>query len=326
MLAPHPEKQYNSGDVMPHTNLLLFALLLGAGLPLSADVTIRYTIETQANPATAAMMGRMAAGMPGGNGIILRVKGTQGYTENSLFRSVTDFTKGQVTVIDTANRQYATVPSSEYVDAFARAVPKMPAAARESMAAMKTNVESRAMGKTATIAGMEAEETEITMTMDLPSPNGAPAGSMKMVMHVWSATQAEVLRRQSLRELAAYSMWMNASTNATGSLGRMFEQMGTGDGMKKLFEQTAQKGGLALRVQTEMYMPFMAAMLARGGQGNGAAVDPNAPVMQMTQEVAEFSDAPVPDSVFQIPEGYQAVPIESIVAQVIVRGMTAGRQ
>ena len=43
--------------------------------------------------------------------------------------------------------------------------------------------------------------------------------------------------------------------------------------------------------------------------GSFAAV----PLMTMTQDVAELSSAPVPDSVFQVPEGYQSAPAADIL-------------
>jgi hypothetical protein len=41
----------------------------------------------------------------------------------------------------------------------------------------------------------------------------------------------------------------------------------------------------------------------------GDKFDPEAPFMEMSQEVAELSTATVPDSVFAIPEGYQEVTV-----------------
>ena len=58
-----------------------------------------------------------------------------------------------------------------------------------------------------------------------------------------------------------------------------------------------QKGAAVLRVQMDMFMPAMAAMLQRmpaGSNALGAGFDPNAPFMQMNQEVVEISSEPVP--------------------------------
>jgi len=62
-----------------------------------------------------------------------------------------------------------------------------------------------------------------------------------------------------------------------------------------------QKGTTVLRVHMTCSCPPWLRCLQRmpaGGNPSGASSDPNEPFMQMNQEVAELSAAPVPDSVF----------------------------
>jgi hypothetical protein len=78
-----------------------------------------------------------------------------------------------------------------------------------------------------------------------------------------------------------------------------------------------------------MFMPAMAAMLQRmpaGGNPSGASIDPNEPFMQMNQEVVEISSAPVPDSVFQIPEGYQEAPASDLIKGLLAKSQAAAKQ
>jgi hypothetical protein len=48
--------------------------------------------------------------------------------------------------------------------------------------------------------------------------------------------------------------------------------------------------------------------------------------MQMNQEVAELSAAPVPDSVFQIPEGYQEAPAADLIKTLLTKSQAAAKQ
>jgi len=62
-----------------------------------------------------------------------------------------------------------------------------------------------------------------------------------------------------------------------------------------------------------------------GASPFGADFDANAPFMTMNQELAEISTASIPDSVFQIPEGYTAAPAADILKDMIAR-MQAGKK
>jgi hypothetical protein len=56
------------------------------------------------------------------------------------------------------------------------------------------------------------------------------------------------------------------------------------------------------------------------------AADPDAPFMQMNQEVVELSTTPVPDSVFQIPEGYQEAPASELIKGLLAKSQAAFKQ
>jgi hypothetical protein len=68
-----------------------------------------------------------------------------------------------------------------------------------------------------------------------------------------------------------------------------------------------------------MFMPAMAAMLKQ--IPGGAAFDPDTPLMQMNQEAMELSTAPVPDSVFQIPESFQQADASDLMQDVFARSL-----
>jgi hypothetical protein len=100
----------------------------------------------------------------------------------------------------------------------------------------------------------------------------------------------------------------------------MMKQLpGFSDGFEPLMKEM-QKGTTVLRMHIDMFMPGMAAMLKQM-----PAADPDAPFMQMNQEVVELSTAPVPDSVFQIPEGYQEAPAGELVKGLLAKSQAAKR-
>ena len=117
--------------------------------------------------------------------------------------------------------------------------------------------------------------------------------------------------------------------NPTAFMDKMMKQLpGLGGAFAPLMEEM-QKGATVLRVHMDMFMPAMAAMLQRmpaGGNPSGASIDPNEPFMQMNQEVAELSAAPVPDSVFQIPEGYQEAPASDLIKGLLAKSQAAAKQ
>jgi TonB family protein len=64
-----------------------------------------------------------------------------------------------------------------------------------------------------------------------------------------------------------------------------------------------------LKSRTQIYMPMMSRFAQPG-------FDPNAPVMEIINEIVELSAEPVNDSVFQLSEGYQAATVEELMKSV----------
>lgn len=306
-----------------------FASIFPLALTLSvahADVTLRYKMETKTNSALPAQMARV---MP--QGTLLRLKGGKGFSTSMGFNSIIDFTTKEITLLDTAGKRYAKLPYDQYGEEVARAMPEMPAETRAAMPSMKADISpARVTGRTAVIQGVEVEEREIAVSIEgLAMPN-MPAGPMvKMVVQLWSAKPGEVMRVPSIRELTGYSLWSYATMNPAASMGKAMKQI---PGFADIFEplmKEMMKGATVLRVRMDMFMPAMAAMLQRmpaGGNPSGASIDPNEPFMQMNQEVVEISSAPVPDSVFQIPEGYQEAPASDLIKGLLAKSQAAAKQ
>jgi hypothetical protein len=315
--------------IVRRSRALGFAFLIPfSAVALHADVTLRYTMDFKMNPAiaqlTASAMKGMQSALPMESSI--RLKNAKGFYGSSAYTSIVDFTTKEVTLLDSAGKSYAKVTPDGLAEALAGAMPKIPAEANAIMASMKATVTpSRLTGRTEAIQGVQAEEHEIVIAVSGPAlPNTPAAPMIRMVMQVWSAAPGEVLRVPAIRELTGYSLFAYANMNPLGGMDQIMKQMpGFGDVAGPIMTEM-QKVGTILRVHMDMFMPMLAAMMQQvpaAGAAFGAGFDPNAPLMQMNQEAVELSTAPVPDSVFQIPEGYREA-----TATEVFKGMVAKSQ
>jgi len=307
-----------------------FAILVLASAIVStlhADVTTRYKTEVTINPALSAIAAgaRKGADLAAPQETGLRLKNGKGFSSSLGISSIIDFPNKELTVLDPATQRYAKMTSEQFFDEASRAIPEMPASARDAMAAMKTSVSaSRLTGRTATIQGVEAEEREIVISIEGPDVPGAPAAlSMRMVMQLWNAKASEVLRVPAIRELTGYSLYAFATTNPVANIEKMMKQLpGFGSAFEPMMKEM-QTGTPMLRMHMDMFMPGMAAMLKRM---TGAGLEDSAPFLQLNQELVELSTAPVPDSVFQIPEGYREAPPSELVQALLAKTKAASQQ
>ncbi len=303
-------------------------------LPLQADVTLRYKTTVKLNPALPAqMMQQMTKGMESALApeMTLQLKEGKGYSSFGSFRSVVDFTKQRMTLIDPEKQRYAACTPDDFATEMSKTFANMPPAARAGMAAMKFAVDGRITGRTATIQGIEAEEREIVLTMDGPAMPNMPAGPMmKMVMQFWTAKDSEVMRVPAVRELKGYNLWAMATMNPAASMEKMFNQIpGMGDGMAKFMKEMQSANSVMLRSSASMFMPAMAAMMKQmpaGANPSGMNIDPDSPIMEMNQELSELSSAAVPDSVFRIPEDYKSVTAAELLHDMIMKSQAGMKQ
>jgi TonB family protein len=296
---------------------------------LRADVTLRYKTEVKMNPTLPAQMAATTQGLGSvqSHEIVLRLKGGKGFSESPAFSSILDFTTKEITYLDTAGKRYAKLAYGQYLDEVARATAEMPAAARAAVASTKVDVSPvRATGRTSVIQGVEVEEREVVFSLEAPAAPNMPAGpAVRMVMQLWTAKPGEVLRVPAIRELAGYSLWSYTTMNPVAGVETLMKPWpgfaaAFGPLMKEL------QGAHALRAHIDMFMPAITAALERlpaGSHPLGAGFDPNAPLIQMDEEVVELSSDPVPDSFFQIPEGYQEAPIADLLKGMAAKTQTA---
>jgi hypothetical protein len=303
-------------------SILAAAILMASAL--RADVTIRY--QTDFKPVGSP---RAGAADPIGKvlgkdlSFSIRMKGNKGRVNSDGSTMIVDFVKLELTLLDSEHRQYAIIPTSEYAGKVAGVIAGMGGPGLDVFGAMKTKVESTSMGRSEVIQGVLAEERQITFTMQTPEPGAASPSdlSMKIVMQIWTAKPGEALRLPAIRELAGFNLWQKLFLNPVEMLGPLAPKSSdTGNAMEKLFAEIGKNQSVLLRMHMEMFMPSMGALAAQTA-GQPAAT----PFMQMTQEVAEISTAPVDDTEFLVPADYTAAPFEQVLAATFSAKTTAAQ-
>ena len=291
-----------------------FVLLL-APLPLAplarADVTVRYHTDIKA----AAII--PAGALAGMQDLILRIKGNKGYSSQGNVTSIMDVMTQDLLLVDVAHKRFASIPAGQYAQQLKIAAPAIPEQARAALASMKTNLESRNTGRTAAIQGIQADEHEFVLTVDMPLPDGTPMPSpfVKMVMQVWTAKPEETQRVAALQEIKVYSASASSGSNPLELIQQILSGLpGMGDNLGAMMDEMIKNGGMSLRVHLEVSSPVLALMSQQlPGQALPAGLDPNAPLMQMTQEVVELSTGSLEDALFEVPADYQQTSVEEVL-------------
>lgn len=296
-----------------------FILLTPFAPSLWADATLRYHTDVKASGAVGIAVPLNQA-LGGLGDLLLRIKGNKAYSSQGNLASIMDLMTQELTVVDAAHKRFATVPAGQYAQKAKVAVPAVPQQASEILASMKSNMESRVTGRTTSIQGIQAEEHEFVLTMDMALPGGPATTSpfMKMVIQVWTAKAEEAQRVPALQEFKAYMATANSAMNPAEMIKQIAGGLpGMGDKLGAMIEEMTKSGGMSLRMHTELFMPVLA-MLGQQlppqpGQAPPATVDPNAPLMQLNQEVVELSTGLLEDALFEVPADYQAATLEDIL-------------
>ena len=295
----------------PRIFLSLVCGLLTSHL-LLADVTMRSKMDYKLGsfvPAAAAEQMNKQMGDMLANGIVLRIKGTRSMTSSGPLTVVSDREKGTITLVDPKGKRYANATLSDYADKLKAAIPQIPDAAKQMFENMKFDVKTDKTGKTDVIKGIKAEEMLIHLSMDMPGPM-AGAMAMKMEMHMWAATKEELERVPALKELAAYLSAQAAGADPSSVANKIFAGIpGVGDKLKAPMDAMMKASSQAiLRTEIKMVMPGSAKMMG--------ATNPEEPFTDMTTDLVELSTNPIPDSVFQVPAGFQEAKLEELVGML----------
>ena len=309
----------------------ILLLFLSATPVLHADVTIRYKTDFKLGSFVppAAQQQLSSQKLPFPPVIIMQIKGDKGYSTAGLTASLLDFTKQQITVMDSTHKVFATVYMKDFPGEIGAAIPQMPAmppAAQKILESVKSDFSVQKTGRAETIMGVQAEESELTLTIDVPVPADLPLPPgmfkpgeivtvMKMVMRIWNATPAEVQRVPALSEFGAHmsaTRLMNPAGWMQQTLGRL---PGFSQGSAPMLDYFSKITAPMLKSHTEIYMPVMARiadLLRAQGQQPPAGLDANTPLAETSSEVVEISGATLDDSIFQVPADYHSTSLTDL--------------
>jgi TonB family protein len=301
---------------MKYRKLGVLVVVMCAGRAARADLTMRHTIDFKfgsflAPSAVEAMKAQLGDQMP--KETLVLIKGKKTYTALGRMVLIVDHDRGVITLMDQKERRFGTAPIAAYGDKIAEAqkqrMPVLPAQAQQMFDNMKFDAKTERTGQTAKIQGINAEETLLTVTMEIPNPSGMSM-QMRMEMRQWTASAEEVDRNPALKELEIYGELQKAGADPMAMMTKSLATIpGMADKLRDAVrEMTKNSGKAMLRVQTAVYMPQMA--LIAGGAGDQ-------PFTEYNMELAALSNAPLADSRFEVPADYQSAPVEDLIGQLL---------
>lgn len=281
---------------------------------LRGDATLRYHTDVKTAAGVPGLPAGLQADLGGTRDIVVRIKGNQAYSAQGNLSSIMDLTTQDMTLLDNVHKRFARVSANQYAEQVKAAIPAVPDQARAALASMKTSVDSRNTGRTATIQGIQSEEHEFVLIMELP-PGGPPQAGpmMKMRMQIWTARPAEAQRVPALQEFHNYTASAASSMNPMEMVKQVLGALpGLGDNLSAMIAEISKGGSMSMRVHTEVTMPFLAA-LAQQGVTLPPGFDPGAPLMEMNQELVELSTDLLDRALFEVPQDYLPASLEEIL-------------
>ncbi|HKE21777.1 MAG TPA: hypothetical protein VKB88_05260 [Bryobacteraceae bacterium] len=296
--------------------LAAMAALSAAGTAF-ADVTIRQEMDIKLNVPMPD--GAMPAGLPfnGPTEIVSRVKGQRSYANLGKVATIMDSGTNQVIVMDTEGKRYAVTSMADYVNQISQMTKlptdQMPEAARQMLQNIQFKADSRETGRSEKIQGIDTTETELSFSITIPLPVPMPGGNGNGLEFagkflISKPKPGEMERVPALRELSSYyDQSRKLGNDVVSMMARMFGAVpGLGDKVSTLVDEFRKGGNLTMRMHGEFSVPGMAAMMAQA-KANGATVPsiPDGPLAVVDTHLKEINTDAVPDSAFQIPEGYQ---------------------
>ena len=271
-----------------------------------ADLTLRYTYTYKMGsflPPQALDAMKQQLGSRMGDGTTLQIKGDRAYSTMGRMFAVTDYAKGEITVVDPETKRFATVPLGDYTAKMmaAQKLPVMPPDAQRIFDNMKLDVKTSKTGLAETIQGIRAEESLLTISMEVMA-----GMQMRTEIHLWGPGVDELKRTPALSELAGWMARPKSGFDPVEVMTKSLSGMpGIGEKVRgPVQEMMKAGGGPVIRMRTATYMPAMAA--AMGGTEQ--------PVIEVAMDLAELSAAAVPESRFAVPAGYQTAAMEDLLS------------
>lgn len=152
----------------------------------------------------------------------------------------------------------------------------------------------------------------MVISLDIPNPP-RPAITVRVEIHDWLPAAGEADRVPALEEALGCSSSQSANIDPRVVLDKLLAllpgaQEKLGDAVKFLADR---KNGPALRLHMAAFVPALATLVPP--QPGQPPIDGSAPLVEVEMNVVELSPAAIPDSVFTVPAGYMAVPLDELM-------------
>lgn len=314
---------------------LVFLLLAAAAI--RADGTIRYKAEFKLGAMVPASLlqqqGNAAASLNQPIESVVEIQGNKEYAKSSRMPVLIDFATHQVTLLDPTGKRYATADVKDYLADVTSAasastsMPTIPPAAKALLQSLRATFSARKTGRTDSILGVSASESEWVFTLEMPAsslplPGLAPDGPnqtitlAKIVAHAWIATPDAVAKNAALSELRSHGSSMKYLYNPDDLLKIFGDYPGVHDTFAELLTRYTNTPPTILKVDAQVYLPILvqlAPLMQSQGQKLPPGFDPTASLGEVTIDVTQISDAPIDPAVFAVPADYSSVPVAELL-------------
>ncbi|HUP03071.1 MAG TPA: energy transducer TonB [Bryobacteraceae bacterium] len=292
-------------------------LALSAG-PARADLTVRYKISIQVGggiPQAAAAELQKAMDVASGPAILVR--GDKARLENKTGIVLFDYARRQISVLDPAERRFATEPMDDYLSSLSGAAAALSGPAASALRDAKISVENHATGQTATVFGIPASERLFSMNISVPMPQQSQPIEMHLEMRLWQPAAEEIARRPELAEYAAWIARARGTMDPVDMMTRLFssipgfaDQMrGAIDPLSKLNDQLTLKAVMAVSLPG---IDKMLDQLRQQGRDLPAGLALTGNLIEGTWELTELSAAPLAEDLFTVPADFRSVSMKEI--------------
>lgn len=288
-------------------------MVILATVPAWADLTIRQTIELKLGSlfppeVTGLITQQIGVAIP--KEAVVRVKGSRCSSNFGSFMSIANGETGEITIVNPNTRQYAVVAASGLLGAQGTIPPDF----TRALDNLEINVSTTKTGKSETIQGVPTAEYLTELTMSIPSPPQPPT-PLRLELRSWRASDEALAAMPALKERASCS---GGALNPAGVTQQLLEQLPA-----KLREFAQQlidaSGSAALKTHLSVFAPTLAVLMQARGTPPPANFDPAAALIEVNMDLIELSTAPLADSLFQPPAGYEAVTMADVM-----KGMSFG--
>jgi hypothetical protein len=295
-----------------------------------ADLTLRHSFEVKFGAllppeAVDTVKKQMTSAFP--KEVVTRIKGDKVYAKSGLITSITDWGSDQITLLNADAKQYATVPMADYPGNLPGATAMSPAI-EKMFQDLKFDVQSRRTGRAGMLQGIRADEYEIVISVEMPGAESGSSG-FKLTIQQWISSPEEADRIPAIREFAGYSAIVQSRTNSYDVIRKVFSQFpGMADKLRAPFEELMKgNGSLVLKMHVAGYAPGMTQLLREmqnAGESLPDGFNPDAPLFELSMNLAEISTAAVAEGVFETPADYRTAPLEELLKAAMPFDPAAG--